>query len=276
MKSKKFYSIAIAAITTLTLVSCEKEKEASVINSLNAKTGHSDIPYFEDVDAVFNAIETAIAFDSLPELIAYETSQGRQSIGAISDAFYENIDFESFTNQCQALTYYNNNSNYLDTNYENGEICITPKWFYTPFRYVTNEDGLFAVGDNVCKLFKSTIVSTRIDHLDDLITLSESSLDDLDTSIFYLGGNTSASEDIHPECEYNWIIGDTVMDEDNRLILKLSTSSIHMPNTPNFVITSILTYSSHKWIGLWWPEKHTITCQGDVTIHKKLVPRIGN
>lgn len=273
MKKKHFFAVTITAITfigSITLASCEKEKMNTGITLNDNHVKSSNIPYFETIDDLQRALERATSFDSLSDLIQYETSIGRRSIGAVSDYFYESITPEDFTDSNQALSFYTNNNNLLDTVMINGSIAITPKLFLNPYRYIANEDGLFAIDSYTYKVFKKGIVSTSTENINELVALTEEDLDHLDTTVFFYGGNSSTTIFPHPDCTYQWHLRDSVEIGNNGVYMDLFTMFLPAPGNSIMLNTSIRVYSLHKWSRVWWPTRHTLTCQGDITIHKKL------
>lgn len=123
---------------------------------------------------------------SLAELIAYETTDGYTSIGGMSDTMYFSVisdttikTLEDFYNILQENTDYITLSD-VDT----VQYCL-PKFNYIPQRYIANRDGLYQVGDYVTRLFEKGTVTTKIGYLNNLISLSDSNLDKLDTTRYF-------------------------------------------------------------------------------------------
>lgn len=143
MKSNfKALALAVAtivAIGTIALVSCDKDDLVSNPDISSAKESVS-IPYFDSREEMQQAIDVAITFDTVSDLIDFEQKQGRRSIGAISDAFYEAINLELFSNEAEVLAFFESHKDVLDTIMENDEVSIMPKWSNTPCRYVANAD----------------------------------------------------------------------------------------------------------------------------------------
>lgn len=265
------FAVAIAAIMTLgcvTLVSCNKEDASTRPSNTSSSKGNSSIPHFSTREEMQQAIDAAISFDTITDLIAYEQEQGRSSIGATSDAFYESVNPEIFNNENEVLAFFEKHKDVLDTIMENDEVSIMPKWFYTPHRYVANTDGMFSVGKLYYKLFKNGIVATDNNHLKELSTLNEEELDDLDTTIFFfIKGGESAKD--HNGCQKKWYYSNKIQSGSDRVVLELTTSATYYSGFGYVAETMIHTYSRHRWAGIWWICRHTLTCQGDVTWHRK-------
>ena len=169
-------------------LSCTKEiKDLEHITNLQCKTT-DPIPYFSDSDQLIKEMERRISLrnSSLAELIAYETTDGYTSIGGMSDTMYFSVisdttitTLEDFHDILQEYTGYITLSD-VDT----VQYCL-PKFNYIPQRYIANRDGLYQVGDYVTRLFEKGTVTTKIGYLNNLISLSDSNLDQLDTTKYF-------------------------------------------------------------------------------------------
>lgn len=272
-KHTKILAVAIAAIMTIgsiSFVSCNKDCEMHVQNTPNSdflEKSTPSLPYFSNMESLWGAINKATSFDTLPDLIDYETSQGRQSIGAISDAFYESINPNSFIDGDQVLSFYEIHNELLDTIMENGEIAVVPQWFNTPYRYVANSEGLFQVDTFAYKLFKSCIVAAPISHLADLKSLQESGLDNANPNIFHFTKGASLQGDAnHSSCIYKWKKKNDPDSQYDRIHIKLETSII-FTGVEDVAETYVRVSNFHKWAGIWWTSRHTLHCEGFVDFH---------
>lgn len=251
-------------------VSCDKD-DSSYINFTNSPKSQS-IPYFLDRDAVWTAITTAMSFDSVSQLLEYEQISDRQSIGALSDAFYEKINIGEFENQEDVIAYYNANTDFLDTIVEFGEVLISPKWFDSPYRFVANIDGLFIVGNQVYRLFNRCMVSTNISNLNLLTSLNESDVNGLDASTFNVSyKNTNTGTLPHEGCVNGWYYKDKLQDDNDYVAISIETQNVYYPYIGYNLETLIHVYSRHKFLGIWWLEKHTLTCKGSVSWHSRRI-----
>lgn len=231
--NKKMAILATVAFSLFTCISCDKEQSLTESHNLLVhKVASENIPVFSSWESLQTAIDSALSFDTVSDLINYESKQGRQSVGAISDNFYESIDPNSFVDEEQFISFYRNNKDLLDTSMVEGEICVSPKWFDTPYRYVANQNGLFAVDDLIYRLFKAGIVATKSENLDRLISLNESDLDNIDTSIFYYSKPVNATPS-HSGClddNEDWYYSNTLSTAKNRVIVELNTRILFCPN----------------------------------------------
>ncbi len=213
MKARTIFdAIAVAIMAGVSIfAACSKDENKGSIFSTN-KNLPSNIPHYADDDAINQVINTALSFDSLSELIEYENTQGRQSIGAISELFLENIDTNAFADAAAALDFCCQNSHLIDITVSDLDTSVNPKWFNTPYRYAANSDGYFAVGDYVFRLFDEGIVMVSAENYTDLLNLDEqTNFRDLDESTylfqpyFYAG----TSSDPHGSCPFGTYFSNT-------------------------------------------------------------------
>lgn len=225
---KHWILVSSMTILIFSFISCDKEDSypSDIINLQKSES----IPHFLDREDVWSAINTAISFDSISQLLEYEQTSGRQSIGALSDNFYEKINKAEFLNQEQVIDFYLANTDFLDTIVELGDVSISPKWFDTPYRFVANIDGLFRVGDQVYRLFKRCMVSTNVSNLNLLTSLTESDVDGLDTTLFYVSSNTTNScELLHEDCQGSWYYENRLQDDNDYVAVSLETQNVYYP-----------------------------------------------
>lgn len=266
MKKITINIVFAIVISSISCISCTKDAESgSLCNS--AKSLPSNIPQYVSYAAMRQVIDSAYSFDSVSQLVAYETSEGRTSIGRLSDVFYESIAPEKFSTESGALAFYANHTNYLDTVSDSSYIGITPKYHDMPWRYVANASGYFAVGQYVYKLFKDQLVCTHQNNYKDLVSLTESNLSNLDTTKFYTSKPQSAAKVNHSLCQtatYYYSNNATVGND--RVILKLNTHIPFYSGIGRMHETEATAYCQHRW-GLWWTSRHTITLQVTMSVH---------
>lgn len=254
-----------AVIGCFILVSCEKNQDKSdIIPSAKIKIG--TIPYFPNEQSLEDAISTAVSFDNISDLQDFEEKSGRQSIGALADAFYETFKSEDFSDKESAIDFYTIHADLLDTLMEDGEIYIQPKMSHSIYRYAANQDGMFAVGDFVCKVFKSCVVTASMEYAQELQMLTDENLKDADTTIFFYTILPKISE--HVGCEYDLGTKNKPTSSKDRIHIKLVTDKISYPGLPvDFLRTRIKVYNLHKWCGIWWTSRHTLSCNANVSFH---------
>lgn len=269
----KFFAVTMT-LTSLIFVSCDKEQNEAVIrqnkqNISTAEKGNHNLPYFTDKDALESAVSIATSCDTITDLKAFETLQGRQSIGALSDAFYETIDYNKIQSEEDALNFYRQHLDMLDTMIvEGNDIAIVPKFFHSPYRYVANTDGMFAVSNYVYKIFKSCVVAAPDLYVDNLSELKECDLATADTSIFHFVIVTkSENTDIHSECVQKWTVSNNPTSPNDRIHIILQTQIMYYQNTGRVAISRVQVYNLHQWCWVWWTSRHNLTCNADVTFH---------
>ena len=271
--NKTFLAVVATVLVagTAFFTSCEKEeKQLFQSFSKNSSVVSASIPYYSTEDQVFEIIDKISTFETLEELLDYEKTQGRSSIGAISEVFYENIDKESFSNQDEIITFYQNNSHLLDTFVRNNEIYITTKYSENSFRYVANQDGLFSIGDCVFRLFKNSVVSTSENNLNLLLNIIETDIEMLDTAVFKVSKKLKSSQQQHEQCYYQGTYGGSIYNGNTKFEMELELWSFWPFYRKNPIIYTELDASNYNsfW-GVWWFENYTTTINGSVTIHKK-------
>lgn len=256
----------IITVGCLVLTSCEKENNTSDSTRIPSLKGNSNIPHFETFEELEKAIDMATSFETTEELLAFEKSQGRSSIGAIANAFYETINPESFKDKKEALDFYLKNTNLLDSTIHKDGISILPKFFTTPLRFIANEDGIFSLGKKYYKLFNEGLVSTDTEHLNELSNLNENELEKIDTSIFHFS-NSYKDAHVHDGCSNKWIIEASRQQGMKRIVVGLRTDVID-----NYVKDWSYIYYQHYQSSsyLWYTERNYLILQGDVNIHSLL------
>ena len=267
----KLSLLAVLVAGATMIISCEKESdENKMLASSYTKSMNIPIPNYSSYEEVNEIIQKAISFDTLSELLEYERTQGRKSIGAISDKFYENIDKEKFSSQDEVLEFCNENFLVLDTFVKNDEIHITPKYSQNSFRYVANQDGLFIIKDCVIRLFKNSMISTHESNLNKLLSIKEADIESLDTLEFKVSKKIEIDKIIHNSCYYSNVCGGTLYDGTTKFEMELYLFFFYpfYSSTPiNYTKLEVSNYN--KFMGIWWSERYTTIIDGTVTIHKK-------
>jgi len=266
-------TIALALIAGATIfAACTKEDNYNRSRSFENKNLPTSIPYYDDVDDVDLILNTVMTFDTITDLIAYESSQGRQSIGAISDYFVEHIDTTTFTNTEAALAFCYQNSDLLDIKITDNDTVVSPKWSNTPFRYVANSEGYFAIGNKVYRLFNDGIVTTSVANYDYLCTLDEmTNFDNLETSIYYYSKyyvDEPKGDDDHTQCKNFWGYVNTKTNGKDRVNLCLTTT-VASYSYGRMYETYIYVRAEHKCLGIWWSSRRTLTANGYIDFHIK-------
>lgn len=271
MKSKFFAVVSAFSFlfASLAFVACSKDDVNTPEHTPGIMTEKSIvIPRYSDWEEVNSIISSAYSFDTITDLISFEEWKGLQSIGRLSDFFYEGVDYSDFETEKSAIEFYSQHQDMLDTIWHDGDLEICPKWFYSPFRYVANKQGYFEVGNYVCRLFKNCMVSTLKDNLEELTLLDEQDLTTLDSTVFFCS-KIHQSRMVHQGCAPSWVYENTLSTNADRVCLKLLTYAACPDHSNYFYETRVQVCSHHRFVGIWWVSKHTLTCQGSVSIHAK-------
>ena len=272
IKHKKALLSVVAAMlvagTTILIGSCSKEGDYSQSGSYFQKSLTAEaIPEYSSLEEVFEVISMANSFDTLSDLLYYEASQGRNSIGAISDMFYEGIEIENFSNEEDALTFCTENLHLLDTVIKDNETYVYPKWYNHPYRYVANQNGLFKVNDDVYRLLKNSIVSTSVSNLSALLVINDKDVETLDTSIFKVSKRIILNINPHASCSDNVAYGGSMINNNSRFTMELAMNYLSGSGFP--VVTVTIEASNHtRYLGIWWTARHNVTIDANAVLHK--------
>ena len=169
-----------------TLSSCQKDEPLPPGGNIPAaKSSARSIPHYNDERTFLRTLNTILAFDSLPQRLAFEAANGRSSVGCRADVLCATIEPATLPDEPTALDFYSRHTALLDTlHLSDGSTAIVPRWYNNPLRYLADSNGLFSVGNTVYRLFKSGVVSSDISLAQSLADLDEESLDNLDNSNF--------------------------------------------------------------------------------------------
>lgn len=283
MMNKHIFSYCIlllGVVIPLLFSSCEKsDSDEALQYSINQN--ESTIPMYASYQELEAELDSALYYESLGCLDWYENHRGWYSIGHLSDEFVYGLspyDYPTVESLEQLVDGY---GDMIDTIVdERREVSITPKWNDNPYRYIANSDGLFIVGSHVSRILKYGIVTLDTSRLAELQQATEEAaylLDSIEYSTGIKGWINHKPEIIpeyHVECRTglrwhtNTIHKSQVSDDGcDRVSLKLISQFTDVGGVFH-VKTEILATNEHKAIW-WWPEKHTITCSGNVEEHIK-------
>ncbi len=164
MKNNILKSILILTlISFIGLQSCEKAK-------LNID--ENDLLKFENDNEFNNELLKVISMNT-SELKGYEESKGYKSFGRTCDEVYADIDFEDFKSHEELVSYINSVSDYLQIVEDEGELYVEPKFDNNIFRYLMNEDKMYAIGNRVYKGIENYTISSDIEHIEILKVIDE-------------------------------------------------------------------------------------------------------
>ena len=269
-KNKTILSAMAAVLVagTAFFTSCEKD-DAKVCSPNNySMKNHFSIPHFSSIEELENTVNTATSFDTISKLIEFEKQQGRNSIGAISDLFYDNIQIESFADENEVMNFFATHEDVLDTIMGKDGLSILPKLSNTPYRYVANENGMFSVGDMCYKLFKTGTVCASDKFVDELALLTDEDLDMLDTNIFIYIPDEVKTIDAKG-CITKWKQVNNPTSSKDRIYIELITNTQYRGSIGYVAVTRVKVYNLHKFLGIWWTSKHSLSCKGTIKLHIK-------
>lgn len=270
MKKTKVILASVATVLvagTVMFTSCEKDDAKVCLPDNYSMKNHFSIPHFSSSEELKNAVNVATSFDTISKLIEFENQQGRSSIGAISDLFYDNIQIESFVDENEVMNFFAEHKDVLDTIMGTDGLSILPKFFNTPYRYVANADGMFSVGDLCYKLFKTGTVCASDEFVDELRLLTDEDLNILDTNIFIYIPDEVKTIDAKG-CITKWKQENNPTSSNDRIHIKLVTNTQLQP-LGYAAITYVKVYNLHKFLGIWWTSRHNLSCMGTINLHIK-------
>ena len=147
---KRTYISYVLVLLGGLLPSCKHDE----VKPQNQELIAESIPYFAS-EQEFDRALVAVGNMSQAERDAYEAQRGYQSIGSISERFYQTIDFESLQSEADFHQLVADHGDYLQlVEDEDGELTLETRYYDHPVRYLINRDGLVLVGDTVVKVFE--------------------------------------------------------------------------------------------------------------------------
>lgn len=271
----KTQTLLLFCLSACIFLSCTKDFNN---NSLDLKNkSEESIPRYKSIDEVLSIISHVESFDSLQQLIDYENSQNRISIGRLANIFYYNINPSSFADSTSLLNYCKENSEYLDIKDEENGLTILPKWKDISYRYVSNKNGLFIIDSMAVRLYDEFLVITSEENIDNLMNMDESCFLQGEHEGYYVNRYTSNSaKGIHDGCDRTGFLRYHTTSGNYQIILKIITSSLPIlgpnPEMPDlcYFDVSVSVLNLHKVLGIWWEVQKYTTINGLVKIHEDL------
>ncbi|MBQ8703315.1 MAG: hypothetical protein IJ524_02940 [Bacteroidales bacterium] len=268
MKNNRLTVIIISvALASVFLSSCGKDtsNNSEIMREGNIPTTKDvNLPYYPNLDSVYSEINRAGLYSNPCDFYNYQKNKGFVSIGAIADVFFDSLDLDEFKSLDILLSFYDGNRDMLDTcMMENNEIAIVPKWFFSEFRYVANANGMFAVGDNVFKIFKQGLVYAERTYVQELTSFTDDILSSADTSIIHYCIPISIhSHEGHPNCMFDWRKRNSPSDPKDRIYIEIVTHKFL-----NKITTFVKAYNLHRALFFWAPSRHNLSIDSRIVFH---------
>ena len=162
---KKLFYIAFIAITSILFLSCNNNE--SIIE--NNTSGLNRILSFENEEELNETIDNIYSVGAR----SWSTNSNFRSFGNITDDFYSSIDIEQFTTTEEAISFIQNNNQYIQlVEDENGDLYCEVVEFDNPMRYIMNENKMYIVGDTVYRLLEKQYVTSHIEDIEELKTVT--------------------------------------------------------------------------------------------------------
>ena len=180
-----------------------KEGVRSVQNLKSLDVNSLGMVFFEDFEAVVNALDEVLAMDYI-ERAVFEDEHGYSSYGRqCDDIYYPSVELEEddggFQTEEDIENFVSLHNAYVQLKEDSdGESLYVPHLFTSPYRYFINNDKIFQVGEMYVKVFESGIVTTETENLEVLKQLTEEGLSSIEEDgLFNYSPYMSLTENSH-------------------------------------------------------------------------------
>ena len=192
MKKMKKIAIVVCVVSACCLFSCTDEKDSLSLsnNTSVVKSTESEIPYYANWNVFNTELLNRLSEVSkgLDFITLYEENHGYRSIGRVADEIYLSVISDNSIQTLEELQdRVQQYAEYITQSYDGSDDYCVPVYSHNIHRYMANEGGLFQVSNYVTRLFESGNVTTISDSINVLLSLTESDLDNLDSTVFYYG-----------------------------------------------------------------------------------------
>ncbi|MBO4503527.1 MAG: hypothetical protein J5730_01775 [Bacteroidales bacterium] len=253
---KKFLSfLIIVSFIGLTLFGCEKK---DVNPNTTIKNGMS-IRHFENVLELKSEMDNIADMD-FDELLEYEGELSFNSYGKTAYILLEELTNDTTLLSAEMLEqieqYY---SQYFVILEEDTDFLVDVRYDNTPFSFIMNENRMFIVGDSVYKVFDNCLVITDIANIEDLTSLDEDGLPEIEGSEDYIvlyyqeDAKTNYGKSIDKEC----VIGKEKVK--TFLVLTEIYRFSYNGNTISHFCLSFKIKGFRKFCGIFWPVKRILS-----------------
>lgn len=267
-KLSKIVAVSLLVVGCVYFSSCGKDEKVELQNTIPVlQKGVNQIPNYANAKDFLDAVESSLLADSISIANNPKYEYVRKSVGYLMDSCYNRFlsDAEFGNETIEVEQIYLNNINFLDTILMGDVVALAPKFYYSPFRYVANTDGMFSIGGYVYKIFKSRIVSVSSDSVNYLYALTE---DDLPSVVIDSVEEESTTNSFHSGCDYNWRVTNNPNSPNDRIHIKLKTNVLNVDYVGDIALTFVQAYNLHRNLCFWFVSKHTLNVNGNVKFHK--------
>lgn len=266
-------TLLVVAIGAAIFWACEKENvDSTLIKQKNFNS--NGLMYFSNFEEFSNTLDMLLTMD-FNELCSYENLNAYTSFGRECEELYINsLEVDSLSTDEEIQNFVDEHSDRVQifTDYDNEQLYV-PILFDHPFRYVINNNRMFQIDSTIYKVFNSGIVSTSSNNYNDLLDLSESNLQYIDSnSIFQYIPNSTPY--IMFEKDLENILGMDIfiakINGNERVRLRLIVSPLYYAPTahPYYYYKGTGELRGFRLIGNnWCYAKRTLGCNFNYTIH---------
>ena len=143
---------------------------------------------FESSEDYKNAVKATTQMD-LEELNAWQSQRGFKSFTVEALNRYYSFDFENAKNEQEINQFIDYNSDYLELVERDGELYLETKYHNYSDRFLYNEDQIVQIGNRLIKAFPKGKLSTDVQNIEDLKSITEQDFTRLSENSEELGDN---------------------------------------------------------------------------------------
>ncbi len=258
---------------TIMINSCSKEGFENQDNNSGQPIESGDLLSFKNAETLNEEINKVLAMN-YNELKAYEESKGYESFGRKCDEIYNSINPEDFKSLDEIKSFVEKYNEYLIMVDEgNGEFSVETVLESNPYRYFINTNKLFQVNNSVYKLFEDGIVSTDVNNISQLATMTNKEILNIENNdkFRFMPAHTSNDPDLKNalvNCGYGK--SDTKTDGNNRTKVEfglyyLDTYDID-GNKMTIFENRVLVKPQKRTLGGWFGCERTIYCDFKIAV----------
>jgi len=251
-----FAAIIVAVGLVFGLQGCEKNLTSETVSQ-------SPMLKFSTVDEYLK-VSKEVKSMTISELQTWQNENGFKSLVVEAEAFYKSVNWEDFKTTEEIISFVKKNSKYLQiVEKKDGSLAVETVLYNSLDRYLVNEEQMFQVGSDVCKILSNATVSTKIEDIELLKEVNEQNVTSLkNNKLLSINFNdevvTTNLKDATPYC-----MAGGFEDEDNetndrdRTELLIGSSCSIAGSTVVRAYSIIRPYK--RTLGIWYWCSRTIT-----------------
>ncbi len=273
LKTMKNLIVFFGVISVLLMSSCEKSLHESDANHNNLVGANltEDIANYKIIEGIMSFdnplnLEKAIRdkFKMSPEeRISKEKSEGFKSLWRATDEAFNIIsEPQNITEVNEFLKSYGDLVELIENN---GEKYIQERVSSKSLSFIANVDGVFIMGDNVCKVIDDYILEASIDEIDEVLRLSHRDLNNIVGNSDYKIQNTLAENNFKTGCGTADEDYQTSSDEKYKVKTVIEIISYYLSGY-QYADVEQTTTNYKKTLGIWFKNKADLAQAGSFSI----------